>query len=697
MGRSLRVALAALCACSFAVMDGGSAGATAGPTVMSFMCAYSFGAGPVYFPVSGQCAPYTTRLAVNNWQQQNSICYLTSTGAIWWTSQSGCQSSSRPGQQFVLVPALLTDEFFCASSRDGTLYYQPGGIPAAGCPVGQFAVVVPMANHPPVANPQSPSLLEDTSKLLTLTGSDQDAGQTITFKITQLPQHGKLFRGNSTAAGDEITSVPATLPAALVTYKPSADSFGPDSFAFKTNDSFVDSVPATVSLDVQAVNDAPSFTVPANANQIVAIDSGAHTVAGFASNISAGPANEAGQTLTFHVSTSNPALSSTPAINPATGDLTYTVAAGQTGTATVSVDLQDSGGTGNGGVDTSATKTFTITVVAPHFVVSAPSSATAGTPFSFTVTALNEFGNTATGYGGTVHFTSSDGQAVLPADSKLSNGVGTFAATLKTAGDQTITATDTTVATMTGSKTVTVSAGLMVSIDAPGLANFTIPGGGWHAKQDVTVFAYDAYGNVADFNTGFALNVDADVQPPPGGDCAPICAVNAAGVIFTHGIAHATVSYQAFSGGSVTIHGYLASDPSISFQRTFTMQAVTPQAGSLSIVNLADDPATDGYTVDFPNLGLVNLSPVAVITNVHVVPDTGVVTGTLDVTDLNGNTTQLSASFASPVDPTTGQLIPKPVIPDGTPLIVGECVVSDPRGVVVTINAASRSPATRKR
>ena len=40
----------------------------------------------------------------------------------------------------------------------------------------------------------------------------------------------------------------------------------------------------------------------------------------------------------------------------------------------------------------------------------------------------------ATGYTGTVHFTSSDGAAVLPANSTLTNGVGTFSVTLKTAG-----------------------------------------------------------------------------------------------------------------------------------------------------------------------------------------------------------------------------------------------------------------------
>ncbi|MGA9673560.1 MAG: Ig-like domain repeat protein [Terracidiphilus sp.] len=85
-----------------------------------------------------------------------------------------------------------------------------------------------------------------------------------------------------------------------------------------------------------------------------------------------------------------------------------------------------------------------------RFVVSAPASASMGGAFNFTVTALDLFGNATPGYAGTVHFTSSDGSAVLPADSTLINGVGTFSATLETVGSQTITATDTVTTSITG-------------------------------------------------------------------------------------------------------------------------------------------------------------------------------------------------------------------------------------------------------
>jgi hypothetical protein len=59
------------------------------------------------------------------------------------------------------------------------------------------------------------------------------------------------------------------------------------------------------------------------------------------------------------------------------------------------------------------------------------------------VTALNNSGNLDTAYSGTVHFTSSDPQATLPANTTLTNGVGTLPVTLRTAGVQTILAVDT--------------------------------------------------------------------------------------------------------------------------------------------------------------------------------------------------------------------------------------------------------------
>ncbi|MGA2524322.1 MAG: hypothetical protein ABSF65_09265, partial [Candidatus Bathyarchaeia archaeon] len=91
---------------------------------------------------------------------------------------------------------------------------------------------------------------------------------------------------------------------------------------------------------------------------------------------------------------------------------------------------------------------------AASFVVSGfTNQVNAGSAGSVTVTAKDAYGNTATGYTGTVKITSSDSQATLPANAKLTNGIGTFSVTLKTAGSQSITATDTVTSTITGSQT----------------------------------------------------------------------------------------------------------------------------------------------------------------------------------------------------------------------------------------------------
>jgi hypothetical protein len=95
---------------------------------------------------------------------------------------------------------------------------------------------------------------------------------------------------------------------------------------------------------------------------------------------------------------------------------------------------------------------------ATHLVVDAPPTATGGQPFNVSVTATDAYGNTDKAYSGTVHLSSSDGAAVLPADSTLTNGTKTFGVTLTTTGNQTVTATDAETASITGtSGSVTVS------------------------------------------------------------------------------------------------------------------------------------------------------------------------------------------------------------------------------------------------
>ena len=119
----------------------------------------------------------------------------------------------------------------------------------------------------------------------------------------------------------------------------------------------------TFHITITPVNDPPSFTKGASQTKLE--DAGPQSVSSWATNIKAGPANECSQTLTFNVtSDNNPTLfSAAPAVAD-DGTLTYTSAADANGVATIGIDLQDNGGTLNGGDDTSAIQTFTITVTA---------------------------------------------------------------------------------------------------------------------------------------------------------------------------------------------------------------------------------------------------------------------------------------------------------------------------------------------
>ncbi|KAF0654641.1 hypothetical protein L107_03004 [Cyanobium sp. Copco_Reservoir_LC18] len=119
--------------------------------------------------------------------------------------------------------------------------------------------------------------------------------------------------------------------------------------------------PTSLATTVTPVNDVPAFSK--GADQVLLEDAGAQSVVGWATGLSrGGGSDEAGQALNFLVTNNNSALFSVQPTIDASGRLTYTPAANASGTATVSVRFRDSGGTANGGVDTSAIQTFLITV-----------------------------------------------------------------------------------------------------------------------------------------------------------------------------------------------------------------------------------------------------------------------------------------------------------------------------------------------
>ena len=121
----------------------------------------------------------------------------------------------------------------------------------------------------------------------------------------------------------------------------------------------------------------------------------------------------------------------------------------------------------------------------------------AGVSHPFTVTAKDPFNNIATGYLGTVTFASSDGAAVLPANYTFvggDGGVKSFSATLKTAGTQSITATDIGTPSITGTQSgIVVNPAAASTLAVTGYTSPTIVG----ASHAFTVTAKDAFNNTA--------------------------------------------------------------------------------------------------------------------------------------------------------------------------------------------------------
>ncbi len=97
--------------------------------------------------------------------------------------------------------------------------------------------------HAPTADSQSLTTEEDTARSITLSGADAD-GDILTYTVTTDPMHGVL----SGSASD-------------LTYTPTLNYHGNDSFKFKVNDGTNDSAEATVHINVGSINDAPTVDI----------------------------------------------------------------------------------------------------------------------------------------------------------------------------------------------------------------------------------------------------------------------------------------------------------------------------------------------------------------------------------------------------------------------------------------------------
>ena len=220
-----------------------------------------------------------------------------------------------------------------------------------------FTVVVSGDNDPPTldAIPDPAAILEDAgAQTVNLGGITAGGGETQVLTVTAISNNVALIPN---------PTVTYTSPNAIgsLAYTPVANAFGTAIVTVRVTDDGTAFVERSFTVTVTAVNDAPSFT--AGANQTVLEDAGPQTVAPWATAISPGPLES--DTLTFVVTdNTNPGLFSTGPDVAANGTLTYTPAAGASGTASLTLRLTDNGGTANGGVSQSATQVFVITVTA---------------------------------------------------------------------------------------------------------------------------------------------------------------------------------------------------------------------------------------------------------------------------------------------------------------------------------------------
>ena len=125
-----------------------------------------------------------------------------------------------------------------------------------------------------------------------------------------------------------------------------------------------------------------------------------------------------------------------------------------------------------------------------------PTTDTAGAGGSITVTAYDPYGNVDTGYTGTVAISSSDLQALIHSGDA---GEHTFSLTLDTAGTQSITASDTVTTSLANTESgINVRAATATTLTVVGYPPTATAG----VADQITVTAYDAFGNVASGYTG---------------------------------------------------------------------------------------------------------------------------------------------------------------------------------------------------
>jgi Tol biopolymer transport system component len=355
-----------------------------------------------------------------------------------------------------------------------------------------------------------------TASTLTVTGypTPTTAGVSQNFTVTALDAYGNVATGYTGAVHFSSSDEQADLPA---DYTFTADDAGVHTFSATLKTAGPQSLTATDTTTASIAGSETAISVnPATASTLTVTGYPSPTTAGVSHSITVTALDAYGNTATGYTGTVHFTSSDGQAALPAD----YTFTAGDAGVHTFSATLKTAGAQSLTAADAKTASIMgseTAISVNPAAastltVTGYPSPTTAGVSHSFTVTALDAYGNTATGYKGTVHFTSSDGQVALPANYTFTAGdagLHTFSATLKTAGTQSIAAKDTASASITGSETaISVSAAAASTLTIASYPSPTTAG----VNHSFIVTALDAYGNTATGYTGAVHFTSSDAQ-----------------------------------------------------------------------------------------------------------------------------------------------------------------------------------------
>jgi hypothetical protein len=226
-----------------------------------------------------------------------------------------------------------------------------------------FAVISSNSNRPPsftkganeIANEDSGQRAVGAWAKNISPGPASESGQTVSFLVST--DNDALF-----------SAAPVISSTGTLTFTPANNAFGVATVTVRARDNggTADggqdtSPPQTFTITVRAVNDPPAIALTGT-NITRPQTAGPQSIPGWATGISAGPANETGQLLTILISTNNSGLFSTQPTLALDGTLTFTPNVANSGTAVVTVTIVDDGGTALGGTNSFSPPSFSVTL-----------------------------------------------------------------------------------------------------------------------------------------------------------------------------------------------------------------------------------------------------------------------------------------------------------------------------------------------